>query len=126
MPVRSRPATQWSRMPGSASAIAPTASASPPPGVALRPRASGSARPGGGALLLREDGDPEALVRRELEVRGLAQRAVRADLDAVPAVDAAHNVELVRLQVALAHHQRAGGAGLRARAARDAIGVAER
>src|SRR5687768_13745658 len=55
--------------------------------------------PRGGQLFLREDGDAEALVGRKLEVRRLAERAVRADLDAVPAVDAAHDVELVGLQV---------------------------
>src|SRR5258708_39910049 len=77
-------------------------------------------------LFLREHGDAEALVRRELEVRCLAERAVRAHLDAVAAVDAAHDVELVRLEVALAQHERAGRARLGARAARDAVGVAER
>src|SRR5204863_6580939 len=53
----------------------------------------------------------------------LAERAGRARLDAVDAVDATHDVELVRLQIALAHHQRTGRAGLGARAARDAVGV---
>src|SRR5262245_44298034 len=60
-----------------------------------------------GELFLREHGRAEALVRRELEVRRLAERTVRAHLDAVAAVDAAHDVELVRHEVALAHHERA-------------------
>src|SRR5712691_9123459 len=64
--------------------------------------------PGDRELFLRENRAAEAGVGRHLEVRRLAERAVRAHLDAVSAVDAAHDVELVRLQVAFAHHQRAG------------------
>src|ERR671925_1373045 len=69
-------------------------------------------RPRDRELLLREHGATEAAVCRELEVGSLAEGAVRAHLDAVAAVDAPRDVELVRLQVALAHHQRAGRAGL--------------
>src|SRR5205823_7203352 len=83
-------------------------------------------RPRDGELLFREYGAAEAAVRRELEVRGLAECTVRADLDAVAAVDAPSHVQLVRLQIALAHHQRARRARLRARPARDAVGVLER
>src|SRR6267143_783409 len=71
--------------------------------------------PRGRKLFLRQHGPPEAPVGRQLEVRSLAERAVRADLDTVTAVDAAHDVQLVRLEVALAHHQRSGRAGLGAR-----------
>ena len=81
---------------------------------------------GDGELFLREHRAAEAAVRRELEVRRLAERAVRADLDAVAAVDAAHDVELVGLEIALAHHQRAGRARLGAGAARHAVGVRQR
>src|SRR6266513_3259507 len=86
----------------------------------------GLPRPRDGELFLREHGPAEARVRRHLEVRRLAERAVRAHLDAVAAVDTADNVELVGLEVALPHHQSAGRAGLGARAAGHAVGVLER
>src|SRR5437879_4393348 len=86
----------------------------------------GLPRPRDGELFLRQHRPAKAGVRGHLEVRGLAERAVRTDLDAVAAVDATDDVELVRLQVALAHHQRAGRAGLGARAARHAVGVFQR
>src|SRR2546426_7779093 len=86
----------------------------------------GLPRPRDGELLLRQYRPAEAGVRRHLEVRRLTERAVRAHLDAVAAVDATDHVELIRLQVALAHHQRTGRAGLGARATRHAVRVLER
>src|SRR5256712_12419954 len=77
-------------------------------------------------LFFGEDRAAEARVGRELEVRRLAERAVRAHLDAVAAVDAAHDIELVGLQIALAHHQGPGRARLPPGAARDAVGIGQR
>src|SRR5437879_6168881 len=45
-------------------------------------------------LLFREDGAAETPVRRELEVGSFAKRTVRANFDAVAAVDAPRDVEL--------------------------------
>src|SRR5258707_10397891 len=63
----------------------------------------------------------EAVVEGELEVRRLAQCAVRADLHTVAAEDAAVEREVPAHELALRHHQRAGWADLHAGAARDTV-----
>src|SRR5437867_3393318 len=80
----------------------------------------------GRELFLPDDRRADAAVGRDLEVRRLPEGLVRADLDTVAAENASVDVELVRLEVALAHHERPGRAGLGARAAGDAVGVVER
>ena len=62
---------------------------------------------------------------RELEVGAVAERVVRARIDADPAQDAAALVDLVLLEDARLRHQRAGRARLRAAAARHARRVVE-
>ena len=71
--------------------------------------------------LLQRDIRSETIEKRQLEIRRLAQSAVRADLYAVTAEDTAVQREGVAFQGALGHHQRSCGTNLHAGATRHAV-----
>src|SRR5579875_136592 len=76
-------------------------------------------------ILLQRDILAEAMEEGQLEVRRLAKRAMRADLNAVAAEDTAIKREGVARQVALGHHQRTGRADLHAGAAGNAVRIVQ-